>query len=900
MQIILSERVSISSCFTKAEIWDANGFLEKMENTIKDYQEGLLTYYQALFDKDRGLYNLNKQRNIQIHEGTIKNTNYTFSHDELETWLKTNFKKDKPYGQQYKDPVRKIMAEIKIFYNNYKKSEGFSDSAIEIAKKLIVELKLINDYRNIKFNKVLTTNTKLSSDTYFKDENSLIKPEGAIYQLYYDKEGKEKDNHVWVVLTEDYEDIAVPWRNIDGYFYSVHSALEQQNVLPQESDDMFSIPANLAETNACSFTAIGDEGKNFARHIMKIKALIYYSVSNYGGSPTAHASIHDLFAYVHQDTDIDNVMKRVDEIKNRFGEGESQGRKYTTTNKSLFFIPYRVGNRYVLEEYDDTVDIEFLKEEARTKTKMYRTKLSELLAEYRRGLSAAAETQQMETWLQSEIVKLGYINPETRCDLYLYYPFISASELINGKLNTWDFSYSSENSLASKWPLVSIDETSTNVDSTSTKGEKEEVLQIEPYKPHEIVHTEIDTTIPEYTIVQNVVPTVGYDKDWLLPSTNVIINPSGSTQYKALFPPILEASQPAFVGTATSEYEIFFKLSNYTNFDEIAHVDLKITLQSNNASVVYNELWCDQIIYKKREEINNYGNGLYSVVIKSGHSTENNKMDLIEGHWSNNTYYKVQVRLGTTWSGWENNQQYVLWRNAQAAQGRFSDWSTVMILKSIPAPRVGIINNQEIVNKLTSEDLVSELSTTPLFFGEYNQNNQGGLEFLDTYQYLLYNNEEECLEDSGILQYNGFDNNNDTATVQYRFQRELKSDQEYKVIFKITTVNGFTASAEYRFYSYNFGTEPRWAIHAEIDEENGVIEIYEHYPQKYIDGNKEEKAEKKLENGNYVITRSLAGEKKWELRPWASTVSALSLMTVLQQTERLSLRKKDCCLVTVL
>jgi hypothetical protein len=47
--------------------------------------------------------------------------------------------------------------------------------------------------------------------------------------------------------------------------------------------------------------------------------------------------------------------------------------------------------------------------------------------------------------------------------------------------------------------------------------------------------------IPKYNIVTNKIPTVSYDSDWLLPSNNVVVEPSAGTQYKALFPPILES-----------------------------------------------------------------------------------------------------------------------------------------------------------------------------------------------------------------------------------------------------------------------------------------------------------------------------------------------------------------------
>ena len=73
-----------------------------------------------------------------------------------------------------------------------------------------------------------------------------------------------------------------------------------------------------------------------------------------------------------------------------------------------------------------------------------------------------------------------------------------------------------------------------------------------------------------------------------------------------LFPPILAASQPAFV--SASSYAIKFTMPELVSLSSIGHIQIKITKQSNNASIVKTEKYPDGIIYKKKSDIN-FANG---------------------------------------------------------------------------------------------------------------------------------------------------------------------------------------------------------------------------------------------------------------------------------------------------
>lgn len=331
-------------------------------------------------------------------------------------------------------------------------------------------------------------------------------------------------------------------------------------------------------------------------------------------------------------------------------------------------------------------------------------------------------------------------------------------------------------------------------------------------------------------------PTWGYDNDWLKPQNNIAISTSATTQYKALFPPILESYQPAFVGKNNGNYEIFFRLSNYTNFAEIAHVDLRVTLQSNNVNVVNTDTWTDEIIYKIKNkkdgssEIKSYGNGLYSVIIYANarKDVETKKSDLLLGHWADDTYYKVQMRLGTEWTGWEDDAAYYVWRDTQIQTGQFSEWSTPMILKSITAPDLYFINNYK-AETMAKNYTITEFSNQPLFTAIYKQNGNLYTEPIDTYKFILSDSQKNIIEETEWIQYKEYSQKE--ITIQHRFSRRLLNGNNYFVRLKIITKNLYELETQYNFRVItldsleNLNFNNQMVLLGETDSENGIIKL---------------------------------------------------------------------------
>lgn len=306
----------------------------------------------------------------------------------------------------------------------------------------------------------------------------------------------------------------------------------------------------------------------------------------------------------------------------------------------------------------------------------------------------------------------------------------------------------------------------------------------------------------------------------------------------AIYPPILASSQEAFLASTSTE-AIYFTLSSVTNKLDIGHVQIKVTYQSNNKTAVKTSTYPDGIIYKPATAINDWGGGQYSVSILSS--------DLEEGWWVANRYYKVQISFGEDglWAGGLSN--FATWKAEQIKQGKFSDWSTVMVLKAIPAPKIKITNKG---GTMTGGDIViessldTELTTTPLFQGSFLC--EGEAE--DKYQFTLYNSDYEVLETTGWTQKKltgGIDT--------HRFKTILENSKNYIVGYEVITVNKYHAIAQnYEFtVMENNLTKPAGiylTVQSELEDgepygnENGVLNILLRTDETI--------------SGNYVITRS--------------------------------------------
>ena len=308
-----------------------------------------------------------------------------------------------------------------------------------------------------------------------------------------------------------------------------------------------------------------------------------------------------------------------------------------------------------------------------------------------------------------------------------------------------------------------------------------------------------------------------------------------------LFPPILAASQPAFV--SASSYAIKFTIPELVSLSSIGHIQIKITKQSNNASIVKTEKYPDGIIYKKKSDIN-FTNGEVNIL----------DSDLAAPGWQQDTYYKVQMRFGADsdlpWLNEGNLKEFYNWKTTQITNNTttyqtFGEWSTIMVLKCIDKPVIIILNEQSSGSNgnVQFDSILHAVDTiTPLLSGSYGCISN---EPVDKYRFRIYKNqstdETNLFLDTGWLQHNVTQDNVSLdknwlqenqikdligktpavlSTDKYRFKQALSENEQYTLIYSIITKNGYEGSSNPSYFE---------VIPSRLNQLTGMsLEVYDH------------------------------------------------------------------------
>lgn len=308
-----------------------------------------------------------------------------------------------------------------------------------------------------------------------------------------------------------------------------------------------------------------------------------------------------------------------------------------------------------------------------------------------------------------------------------------------------------------------------------------------------------------------------------------------------LFPPILAASQPAFV--SASSYAIKFTMPELVSLSSIGHIQIKITKQSNNASIVKIEKYPDGIIYKKKSDIN-FANGEVNIL----------DSDLAAPRWQQDTYYKVQMRFGADsdlpWLNEGNLKEFYNWKTTQITNNTttdqtFGEWSTIMVLKCIDKPVIIIPNEQSSGSNgnVQFDSILHAVDTiTPLLSGSYGCISN---EPVDKYRFRIYKNqstdETNLFLDTGWLQHNVTQDNVSLdknwlqenqikdligktpavlSTDKYRFKQALSENEQYTLIYSVITKNGYEGSSNPSYFE---------VIPSRLNQLTGMsLEVYDH------------------------------------------------------------------------
>lgn len=282
-----------------------------------------------------------------------------------------------------------------------------------------------------------------------------------------------------------------------------------------------------------------------------------------------------------------------------------------------------------------------------------------------------------------------------------------------------------------------------------------------------------------------------------------------------LYPPIMPTYTQAFL-VDSGNYEkdtcrVYFSISDFNVITDILNVQVTVSNQYTNTSVLNTELYpCNIMLTTLSIDNSKKGENKYYIDI--------HKNDIEGKTFEINTYYKIQVRFtGTNANNISLTTPQAIDSWLAANQQYFSEWSSVCLARGISTPILTIngfdpiaestlwsTTNIDIVGKLTFKDKLEE-------------------ETLKSYRIKLYDNSGKILVDTENLYSNNYSGINE---INYTFKYTFLDGEEYSIEISYVTKNLYSDTLVFDFMVIESGSEKLEADLNEIlDEENARIGI---------------------------------------------------------------------------
>ena len=248
-----------------------------------------------------------------------------------------------------------------------------------------------------------------------------------------------------------------------------------------------------------------------------------------------------------------------------------------------------------------------------------------------------------------------------------------------------------------------------------------------------------------------------------------------------LFPPIIEGSIPAFyTENGTSILTVPFSMNRAVSPAQVSNIIMKIKTVQNNTyiqDIEAVEIQVRNIPYYAKFDLSNIINKL-----KVGQ------------------FYKVQIAYMD-----KNNE--------------VGYYSTVGVVKYTTKPTVSIYNLQS-----------GGILNTHLYdyMGEYSQENGDTTEIVNTYQFQVWNSDNELIADSGQILHNSTTDENEYYSCDnWLLSQDLMPNKRYFIQYTITTNNGLIVKTpRYRIMQKtSIHPELEASLNVELNFENGYIDV---------------------------------------------------------------------------
>jgi len=227
-----------------------------------------------------------------------------------------------------------------------------------------------------------------------------------------------------------------------------------------------------------------------------------------------------------------------------------------------------------------------------------------------------------------------------------------------------------------------------------------------------------------------------------------------------LYPPVIDTYQPAQI--KGSALRIYFSISDYNVYSEMKNfAQITISDQESNLSVLDKTKYPTQIMLK-------------TINIDNTRTVDKYYVDIAttDGTFDIDKFYKVQIRFTSSTAtavSLTTPQAIDAWLSLNL--DKFSEWSRVTLIKWIAQNSISINGTTIGISTTINLPVSDETLLGKLTFNEKSE------EYLNSYRFKLYDDEENLLLDSDLLYTDK--NSNDINEFWYKLKYGLTAGEDY-------------------------------------------------------------------------------------------------------------------------
>lgn len=265
-----------------------------------------------------------------------------------------------------------------------------------------------------------------------------------------------------------------------------------------------------------------------------------------------------------------------------------------------------------------------------------------------------------------------------------------------------------------------------------------------------------------------------------------------------LYPPTIDTYMPAFLVDGDNELKricrIYFSISSYNSFSDIKNAQVVVSNQDTNTSVLNKDKYpCEIKLTPIYEDITRTSEDRYYIEIESSDLIPehfNQETQQYESRFEINQYYKVQIRFTSKEAAdisMATPQAIDSWLANNL--GKFSEWSTVCLIRGISAPTLTLKNLDS-----TADSSIWSSSNVDLV-GRLSFSNPAETETLKSYRVKLYDDNDNLIIDSGDLYSNNYV---DVNEINYTFKYFFQDGESYFIELTYITKSLYTETITYK------------------------------------------------------------------------------------------------------